>query len=374
MFFSNVLKYFVISVFLSQIVSSQVILEKKNQNVSYQTEVIAKNLNIIWGMTFIDKNKILFTQKNGKVGILNTITKKITNIYGVPKVMYSGQGGLLDVAVHPNYDMNGWIYFTYVKDKNGLGETTLSRAKLNGNRLINWQDLLISKSLSDTSRHFGSRITFDEKGHLFFSIGDRGVRSNAQNLSNHAGSILRLNLDGTVPYDNPFVKNKHAINEIYSYGHRNPQGLFYDKKNSRLWSIEHGPRGGDEINLIFAGKNYGWPVISYGKEYYSAMGVGIGTHKKGMMQPHKVYIPSIAPSSLMVYSGKAFPKWEGNIFVSALKLKHLNRIVLDKNAKVIKEYRLLEYLNERIRCVIEDSNGLLYISTDSGKIFKIMPN
>jgi len=364
---------FVSLLFIFQIAYAQAVLEYKNNNVSFKLDELAKDLNVIWGMAFLEKNRLMFTQKSGQISILDLQTKATVNITGAPEILYEGQGGLLDVAVPLDYTKEGWIYFTYVKNQNNRGATTLARARLDKNQLVQWQDLLVSKSDTQTSRHFGSRISFDEQGHVYFSIGDRGIRNNAQDLSNHAGSILRLNLDGTVPFDNPYVHNKKVLNEIYSYGHRNPQGLFYDKLHKRLWSIEHGPRGGDEINLIFKGKNYGWPVISYGKEYYSPFAVGEGTHKIGMQQPHKVYIPSIAPSGMMVYSGKAFPQWESNIFSGALKLKHLNKIELDKNAKVIKEERLLENINERIRCVIEDSQGLIYISTDSGKILKISP-
>ena len=169
-------------------------------------------------------------------------------------------------------------------------------------------------------------------------------------MSNHAGSIIRLNLDGSIPSDNPFINKKDVLPEIYTYGHRNPQGLFYDKTSKNLWSIEHGPRGGDEINLIEKGKNYGWPIISYGKEYWNDSAVGESTAKEGMQQPIKYYIPSIAPSSLMVYNGDLFKKYKGNIFSGALKLTHLNRIVLDKSNNVIKEERLLENLNERAAC------------------------
>ena len=213
----------------------------------------------------------------------------------------------MDVALLPNYKTTGWLYFTYVKEIEGEGATVLARAKLNKNKFYSWQELLVTSSRSDTSHHFGSRIAFDNNGHVFFGIGDRGERPNAQDISNHAGSILRLNLDGSIPHDNPFVNTKNALPEIWSYGHRNPQGLTYDIKTNRLWEIEHGPRGGDEINLIIKGANYGWPVISYGKEYWGPLAVGEGTHRKGMEQPVKVYIPSIAPGSLLMYSGNAFP-------------------------------------------------------------------
>ena len=208
---------------------------------------------------------------------------------------------------------------------------------------------------------------------LYFSIGDRGNRPNGQNLETHAGSILRLNVDGSVPQDNPFVEVKGARNEIWSYGHRNPQGLFWDGDNQRLWSIEHGPRGGDELNLIERGANYGWPIISYGKEYASFSSVGEGTHKEGMEQPKKFYIPSIAPGSLIQYTGNAFPEWQGDLLAGALKLRHINKIKIDQEGNAIAEERLMEDLNERIRALLESPEGWIYFSTDSGNIYVMKP-
>jgi glucose/arabinose dehydrogenase len=206
---------------------------------------------------------------------------------------------------------------------NNYGETTLARARLIGLHLTDWQDLLVSHSIEGSNKHFGSRIAFDGE-FVYFSVGERGYRANAQDLSTHAGSIIRLNLDGSIPADNPFVNNNQALDEIWSYGHRNPQGLVWDDQEQRLWSIEHGPRGGDEINLIVKGKNYGWPVISYGKEYWLPLSVGEGTQKVGMEQPLKVYTPSIAPSSLLLYTGEAFPQWRGNLFALVLKSQQIN--------------------------------------------------
>ena len=352
---------------------SQTIQYKSNDSTIIVKKV-ASGLGFVWGMTFISDDELLFTVKNGSIGLLNTKTKEIKNIFNLPKnqnLNYSGQGGLLDVQKSPNFLKDNQLFFTYVKEINGKTTTALASAKLQNNKLINWNDLFISQAFSDTTRHFGSRITFDEKGHLFFSIGDRGVRENSQDLSNHAGTIIRLNLDGSIPNDNPFINEKNALPQIYSYGHRNPQGLFYDKKSEKLWSIEHGPRGGDEINLIEKGKNYGWPIISYGKEYWNNFDVGESTHKEGMQQPIKYYVPSIAPSSLIVYNGELFKNWKGNLFSGALKLMHLNRIVLDKDNRVIKEERLLEKLNERIRNVIQSSDEKIYVSTDSGNIYSL---
>jgi len=339
----------------------------------YKLEIVASGLGVPWGIEFINDKEIFFTQRNGKIGIVNILTGKVKKITGAPKVRYDGQGGLLDVALSPNYKTDSMLYFTYVKTVDNQGVTALARAKLLSKKLIDFEDIFVSISGSDTSRHFGSRITFDDKKHIFFSVGDRGVRNNAQNTKNHAGSIVRLNLDGSVPADNPFVADMSVLDEIYTYGHRNPQGLFWDKNANKLWSIEHGPRGGDEINLIQAGKNYGWPIVSYGKEYWSTAAVGEGTHKKGMEHPIKVYIPSIAPSSILVYQGSAFPAFKGDLFSGALKLTHLNRIKLDSNLYAYEEERLFESLSERIRDVIESNDGLIYFSTDDGNIYRMSP-
>lgn len=342
--------------------------------VNLKLEKVAEGLGIPWGMTFISPTKLIITEREGSVLLLDLKSSKLIKLKNTPKVLVDGQGGLLDVAVSPDYKSNGWIYFTYVKDVEGDGATTLARAKLDGDGFSQWHDLLVSKSTTSQGYHFGSRITFDDRGHVYFGIGDRGERPNAQNLTNHAGTIIRLNLDGSIPKDNPFVQHKSALPEIWSYGHRNPQGLSYDAKNKRLWEIEHGPRGGDEINLVLPGKNYGWPVISYGKEYWGPIAVGEGTHRKGMQQPVKIYIPSIAPGSLIVYSGEAFPGWKENLFAGALKLHHINRIILNGKGEAIKEERLLESLNERIRALTQSSNGWIYFSTDSGKIYRIRPD
>ena len=346
----------------------------KSEGMELKVEKVLDGLGVSWGMTFLPSNELLITQRSGSVLLFNIETSKKVILENTPKVMHGGQGGMLDVALSPDYKKSGWIYFTYVKEDVGKGVTVLARAKLKYNSFTQWQELLVSKSRTSKSYHFGSRITFDGQGHVFFGIGDRGVRPNAQNLMNHAGSIIRLNLDGSVPNDNPFINNKNILSEIWSYGHRNPQGLAFDTKYNRLWEIEHGPRGGDEINLIKSKANYGWPDISYGKEYWAPIAVGEGTHRKGMEQPVKVYIPSIAPGSLIIYSGNAFSMWKGNLFAGALKLRHINRIVLNKKGEAIREERLLESFDERIRALVQSPQGWIYFSTDSGKIYRILTN
>lgn len=343
-------------------------------NENFKIEKVVSNLGIIWGMDFIDDNKMILTIKDGNIYSYDFKSMKLKKLIDPIKVHNQGQGGLLDVKKSPNFKDDNLFYFTYSKPFFNMAVTALATAKYENGKLIKFKDLFVSKSATDKNHHFGSRITFDEEGHIYFTIGDRGVRENGQDLTNHAGSIIRLNLDGSIPNDNPFINDRNKLPEIYSYGHRNPQGIFYDKTTKKLWSIEHGPRGGDEINLVEKGKNYGWPVISYGKEYSSEKAVGIGTHKDGMEQPKKVYIPSIAPSSLIVYSGEMFKSLEGDILSTALKLRHLNKVELSKNDELINEERFFENIGERMRNIIEGKNGELFISTDNGSIYKISSN
>ena len=350
------------------------IMRGKSSGMPYRLELVAEGHNAIWGMAFLTPTQIIFTQRNGVISLLDLEKNRLTKLEGGPKVFAVSQGGLMDVAVQPGYQPGGWIYFTYSKPLGGEAATALARAKLNGDQLTDWQDLLVTKSKSDSGRHFGSRITFDGKGHLFFGVGDRGHRPNGQDLSTHAGTIMRVTLDGKAPPDNPFVNKKNALPEIWSYGVRNPQGLVYDRETGRLWEIEHGPRGGDEINLIEPGKNYGWPVISYGKEYWGPVDVGEGTERPGMEQPVLVYTPSIAPASLLLYTGKAFPAWRGNLFSGALKLQHINRVEINNKGQATEKERLLKDLRERIRSLVQSPEGWIYVGTDSGIILRIVPD
>jgi glucose/arabinose dehydrogenase len=373
-------KTFCISLILSLLLVVQCLagplLVGRSEGMNFQLEEVVSGLGVPWGMTFLTPSELLFTEREGKITVLHLGSGRQTVLQGGPKVFREGQGGMLDVVVPPGNSSGNssgtWVYFTYSKEKGHKGVTTLARAQVKGDQLIKWQDLLVTKSATTTSRHFGSRIAFDTKNHLFFTVGDRGDRPNGQDLTTHAGSILRLHLDGTIPEDNPFI-TEEGLPEIWSYGHRNPQGIAYDSVNNLLWSNEHGPRGGDEINLVKPGKNYGWPVVSHGKEYWGPVQVGEGTTKVGMIDATKVYIPSIAPGSLLLYSGKAFTHWQGNLFSGALVLRHLNRVVLNDSGEVVKEERLLADLEERIRAVVESPEGWLYLSTDSGRILRLRP-
>lgn len=344
----------------------------RSEKQEYLVEEVASGLGVPWGMAFVAHDQLLFTERRGQIRLLHLENGKIVPLSGGPEVFARGQGGMLDVAVPPGYQPGDWIYFTYSRPQAGGGATALARARLGEDRFVDWQDLLSTEPVSDSGHHFGSRIAFDQQGHLFFTIGDRGDRKNSQNLGNHAGTVLRLRLDGTVPTDNPSLGGK-ARPEIWSYGHRNAQGIAYDPEHHRLWLNEHGPRGGDEINLVQPGGNYGWPVVSHGMEYWGPVAVGQGKAKAGMVDPVKVYIPSIAPGSLLLYTGKAFPAWRGNLFSGALRMTHLNRVVLDEAGSPLREERLLEELAERIRALIQSPEGWLYLSTDSGRILRLRP-
>ncbi|MCH6566484.1 MAG: PQQ-dependent sugar dehydrogenase [Proteobacteria bacterium] len=347
------------------------VLNQSNPN--FKLELLAQGLGVPWGMAFLNDRELIFTERQGNIRILDLESLEITTLRGAVEVDAEGQGGMLDVATGPDYTTRGWLYFTYSKSTVSGAVTTLARAKRRGNQLSDWQELLVTDSATSGYRHFGSRIAFDQQGHVFFGVGDRGERDSAQDLSSHAGTIMRLRLDGSIPDDNPFLSRDNALPEIWSYGHRNPQGLLYDNNTGNLWSIEHGPRGGDEINLVVKGANYGWPVISYGKEYWGPVSIGEGTEKPGMEQPVKVYIPSIAPGSLLLYSATAFPQWQGNLFSGALKLRHLNRVSISIDNKAIAEELLLGDLNERIRALAQSPEGWIYFSTDSGKIIRMRP-
>ncbi|MCW8933976.1 MAG: PQQ-dependent sugar dehydrogenase [Gammaproteobacteria bacterium] len=375
----NLISIFIISILsLSfSVLADDVFFVIESEGMKLKVEKVADGFGVPWAIAVLSSNELLITEREGSIKLINLEKSTTVTLKNTPEVLADGQGGMLDVALAPNFKANGWIYFTYVKSVNGEGATVLARAKLDKQTFTDWQELLVTESANSQNYHFGSRITFDSNNHVYFGVGDRGKRPNSQDLSNHAGTIMRLNLDGTVPVDNPFnkksVKNVSALPEIWSYGHRNPQGMAYDFDNKRLWSIEHGPRGGDEINLIVAANNYGWPLVSHGKEYWGPLSVGEGTHREGITPPVKVYIPSIAPSSLIFYTGDAFPEWKGNLLAGALKLRHINRIVLNDDGSFLKEERLLEKLDERIRALTQSPEGWVYFSTDSGKLYRISP-
>lgn len=342
----------------------------------YQVEAVASGFGTPWGMAFISDTEMVITGRAGQLWLLDTESGERSELSGLPgDIATRGQGGLLDVQASPSFGSDRMLYFTYSKAVDGGAATTLARAVLseNNRQLTGWEDLLVTDSASNAGQHFGSRVTFDDEGYVYFGVGDRGDRDNGQDFSNHTSSIVRLHLDGRVPDDNPFVDDADIPDEIWSLGHRNPQGLAYDFERNRLWEIEHGPRGGDEINVIEAGENYGWPVVSHGREYWGPVDVGEAESLPGYVDPVKVYVPSIAPGSLLVYRGDAFPDWQGHLFAGALVLTHLNHIEVTARGEMGEEDRLLEDLGERIRAIAQDTHGHLFLSTDSGRILRVSP-
>ncbi|MEZ9232417.1 PQQ-dependent sugar dehydrogenase [Vibrio amylolyticus] len=335
---------------------------------AWQAEKITEGLVIPWGLAYVNETTMLVTERTGGIKSINLTTGEQTPLADIPNVWAKGQGGLLDIALSP-FDAST-VYVTYSKDVDGEGATTLASMTYRDGNLANWQDLFVSQSRTDTGRHFGSRIAFDDDS-VYFSIGDRGERSNGQNTRTHAGAILRLMPDGSTPSDNPYTNDSSTLNEIWSYGHRNPQGLFYDDQTQKLWSIEHGPRGGDEINLIKKGANYGWPDISFGKEYWGPIQVGEPIEKEGIEAPTKIYVPSIAPSSLVLYRGEKFPELQGKLLSGALKLTHINVVTLDDTGKTTDEVRLFEDLGERIRDIETSPAGDIFFSTDNGNLYRL---
>jgi glucose/arabinose dehydrogenase len=343
------------------------------EKLNIRLDTIFTGLNSPWGMVFLPNGDMLVNDREGKM-IRIKDGKKIAEIQGVPEVQAVGQGGLLDLRLHPDYSKNGWIYFAYsscsVNEEAGWN-TTLMRARIKDNNLIDKQ--LLFKAMPDTKagQHLGGRITFDGKGHLFLSCGERGKGENAQDLSNDCGKIHRLNDDGTIPADNPFVNQAGAKQSIWSYGHRNAQGLIYNTETGILWETEHGPKGGDELNIIQRGKNYGWPVISFGINYDGTI-LTKDTAKIGMEQPISYWVPSIAPSGMAFVKGNRYKGWEGNILVGSLRFMYLVRCEMKGNTVTHKE--ILFPNIGRLRDVEMSPDGFIYISVESpGIIFRLVP-
>ncbi|MCL9774558.1 PQQ-dependent sugar dehydrogenase [Vibrio methylphosphonaticus] len=337
---------------------------------SSQYEKITQLSGVPWGIETTSDDQLLITLRDGRVVMLNSDTGQVKPINGLPTIYSGGQGGLMDIVKSPQKPNE--YFFTYAKpgaDGDG-GAPTLAKATLDQHSLTDWQDIFTSNVMVTTGRHFGSRLVIQDD-FIFMTIGDAGERENGQDTTTHAGTIIRLNLDGSIPDSNPFIANKKFQPEIYSYGHRNPQGIAYHPRTQQLWAIEHGPRGGDELNLIEKGQNYGWPITSHGKEYWGPITVGEATEKEGIAAPKKVYIPSIAPGSLYIYPSQTFPRLEGKLLIGALKLTHINLLDVNQAGQVLEERRYYETLNERIRDITSDSKGAVWFSTDSGGIYTI---
>lgn len=346
------------------------VIESEKQKFGIDT--ITAELTNPWGIAFLPDGRILVTERSGEIRIIKDGKLQAEKIGNVPAVFANGQGGLMDIKLHPDYANNGWIYFTYAKPGEGGGGTVVARAKLEGNNFTNIEDLFSALPLLGSGAHFGSRIVFDGKGYIYFSSGERGAKENAQDLTNHLGKILRLHEDGKVPTDNPFVTTPGAKPEIWSYGHRNPQGLVYDKATETLWDVEHGPMGGDELNRVEKGKNYGWPVITFGKNYDGTPITEI-TEKEGMEQPEFYWLPSIATCGMTLVTSDKYPDWKNNLMVGALALQHVARVELDAQGKFVKQERLLDKI-ARVRTIEQSPDGYLYVVTETpGMVLKLVP-
>ena len=326
-----------------------------------------------WGLAFLPDGRMLVTERPGRLRIVADGWLVPEPVAGVPEVWDEGQGGLLDVALHPGFAENGLVYLSYSSpDDDDDAATAVARGRLVGGRLEDVEEIYVALPRDDNGRHFGSRLVFAD-GYLFVTAGDRGDSDRAQELDDPAGSIIRLHDDGRVPEDNPFVGTAGARPELYSVGHRNPQGMTLEAATGRIYAIEHGPKGGDELNLIEPGVNYGWPVITHGKSYMGFK-IGEGTRKEGMAQPVHYWVPSISPSGLMIYDADRFPAWQGSFFAGALSGELLVRLEV-AGGRVVVEERMLEDLEERFRDVRQGPDGLIYLLTDhpDGMLLRLEP-
>jgi len=356
----------------------------ESQFHTFRVVSVAEGLKDPWSIAFLPEGDILITEKPGRLRIVRNGELHAEPVPGTPEVRYLGQGGLLEVALHPDFESNRLLYLSYSKPSpdGEEGTTAVARARFDGERLTELEDIFVAEAWSPGGGHYAGKLAFDPHGYLFVTVGDRGAsplagpRSEhaAQDLTNHKGTVVRLHDDGRAPADNPFADRPDALPEIWSYGHRNPQGLAIDRHSGDVWSTEHGPQGGDELNLILPGRNYGWPVIGYGVQY-GGTPIHEGTHREGMEQPIQFWTPSIATSGLMLYSGDAFPDWQGDLFVGGLDGQQMARVPIvegeegqgygPRNYQVGRMERpALLYGFGRIRDIRQGPDGLIYIAVD----------
>ncbi len=345
-------------------------IRSNNKDISY--ELLVDGLQNPWGMTFLPNGDILVTEKKGEIRIIRDGQLLETPVQGVPEVYDHGQGGLMDIEIHPDFSQNKWLYLCYSStdgDGNG-GNTTVARFTYDNNRLGHKKVLYKARPNTTKGQHFGSRLEFDKQGYLYFSIGDRGNRDvNPQDITRDGGKIYRIMDDGSIPSDNPFVKESGAKKAIFSYGHRNPQGLAMDPKSGKIWSHEHGPKGGDEVNLIEAGKNYGWPIISYGVNY-SGTSFAEGTERPGMEQPVVYWVPSIAPCGMTFVQGDKYPGWEGDLIVGSLKFSYLVHATVQGD-QITDQERIAKGIG-RVRNVEQGPDGYLYVGIEGKGIYRLV--
>ncbi|WP_417362210.1 PQQ-dependent sugar dehydrogenase [Gallaecimonas pentaromativorans] len=337
-----------------------------------KVQTLAQGLDHPWGMAFMDDGRILITERSGQLRVLEPGGKLSEPVKGLPAIAVGGQGGLLDVAYR-----QGWVYFSYSEpsEQAGTNSTAVARARLKGDTLTQLKVIFSQVPKFSSYAHFGSRLAFAPDGSLFITLGERySARDQAQNLANDLGKVVRIWPDGSIPKDNPFVGQLGARPEIWSYGHRNVQGAAINPRTGELWTNEHGPQGGDEVNIDRAGKNYGWPVVTMGEEYGGGK-IGEGSAKAGMEPAIHTWVPSIAPSGMAFYTGDRFPNWKGDLFVGSLKFMQLVRLELDGNRITGEERMLMVPIGQRIRDVKQGPDGYLYLLTDAddGRLIRLEP-
>ncbi len=346
-----------------------------SEKARFRVETISKGLEHPWAVAFLPGGGYLVSERRGRLRLIDANGQLHPQpISGLPAIRALDQGGLLDVVLHPRFAHNRLVYFSFTEPAaDGVG-TAVGRGRLDGLALHDVEVIFRLAPKTDSGYHFGARLVFDRDGKLFITLGDRGDKPRAQRLDDHAGSVIRLDDDGGIPADNPFVGRPSVRPEIFSYGHRNIQGAALHPASGRLWTHEHGPQGGDEINLPEPAVNHGWPVITYGVNYGTGTPIGEGSEKPGMAQPLYYWVPSIAPSGMVFYTGEAFPAWRHNLFVGSLKFRLLVRLEID-DGRVVHEERLLKDVLGRIRDVRQGPDGMLYLLTDArdGGLFRLTP-
>ncbi|MEO0647802.1 MAG: PQQ-dependent sugar dehydrogenase [Cyanobacteria bacterium J06650_10] len=352
------------------------------QRPAPQLITLVESLEHPWGMTWLPDGTLLVTERPGRLRVIKQGVLDPTPISGLPSVFSRGQGGLMDVSTHPQFGDNQWVYFTYADGTGSANRTQVARAKFDGEALSEWQVIFEVNRTKEGTQHFGSRLVWMPDNTLLVSIGDGGnppvslegdfIRNQAQNLSSHLGSLIRIKDDGSAPTDNPFVNTPNADQSIWSYGHRNIQGVAIDAETGQVWATEHGARGGDELNQIAAGENYGWPLVTYSREYFGGE-ISSERSRPGMIDPLVVWTPSIAPSGLMVYRGDRIPQWQGDLFAGGLVSKSIQHIKLDDSGTVLSQTPI--NIGQRVRDVAQGPDGLVYILTDepNGHLMQLKP-
>ena len=342
-----------------------------SEKLDFKVDTLATGLDNPWGLTFLPNEDLLVTERDGEIRIIRDGELLEQKITGVPEVYKKGQGGLFEVKLHPEYESNGWLYISYAAPGDGGGNTAVMRAKLGGFNLINKKVIFQASPFVSGGNHFGGRMEFDRDGYLYITVGERGNRKNAQTLKNHSGKVFRLHDDGSVPADNPFINEPGAMPEIYTYGNRNPQGMAIHPVTGEIWTHEHGPMGGDEINIVRKGTNYGWPEATYGKNY-SGTTITEFTSKPGMADPLHYWVPSIAPCGMSFVTSDMYESWKGNLLVGSLKFSYVARLELDGN-KVTHEEKLISNIG-RVRAITQGPDGYIYVSTEGpGMVVRIIP-